>query len=81
MRSLGRVLFAVGAVVCARLAIRTMTAPAKTTLDLLAEGWQWRRMAWSRHDEVRVFEWADAMNLLLDQLLEEQPALRYTDPL
>jgi hypothetical protein len=55
---------------------KKMTAPAKSTRDLLEEGWQWRKMAWSRHDEIRIFEWAIAFNTLLDQLLEERPDLR-----
>jgi len=53
-----------------------MSAPVKTTHDLMVEGWHWRQKAWECGDQARVFEWVDAFNTLLDAYLVERPELR-----
>jgi hypothetical protein len=58
---------------------KKMSAPEKQrpTLEVLQQSWAWRQLAYKQANWEQAFLWADAWNILLDDLLDEKPQLRW----
>lgn len=57
---------------------KTMTAAEKPrpTLEVLQQSWAWRNLAYKQANWELAFQWNQAWDILLDDLLTERPDLR-----